>query len=333
MTKQAATSTLLAILCCYCLGAAPPKSAASVNAVQDYFPPSQLIDFAASPDGRWITAYAADGTLLLWETATGHRRDLISHTEVSLYGLAFTPNSSSLLVGDANGLIQLLEIPSGNVLRKMQDRKWVEQFAFSADGSRLASLHDEGITIWDMKTGTELRHVPEKARFSAMALNRDGSLLMTGSEDSKIRILDLSQDRQIAEMELEPKDWVNFFLVDEENGKLISAQGQGDISIWDISTGKKLKILKGHKDQVVWLLLLQQAQTLVSVADDETMKTWDCATGALLSTWSVMPGFVTANGDRLISLDSESGHEIQIWSIASQEKIRTLKYRSPAEKE
>ena len=189
----AAASTLLNILCLSFLGVPPFRASPSVNAAQiDYFPSSELIVFTASPGGRWIAAYAGDRKLLLWEAGTGQRRELLSDYRISLGAgaLEFAPNSSYLVVGDANGLIQLLQIPGGTVLRKMQDRDSVEQFAFSADGSQLAALHHKGITIWNMKIGAESRYLPEESPFTAMALNRDGSLLVTGSEDAKIRILD-----------------------------------------------------------------------------------------------------------------------------------------------
>jgi WD40 repeat protein len=331
----AAASALLNIFCLSFLGVPPFPASPSGNAAQiDYFPSSELIVFTASPDGRWIAAYAADRKLPLWEAGTGQRRELMSDYRISLGAdaLEFAPNSSYLVVGDANGLIQLLQIPAGTVLRKMQDRDSVEQFAFSADGSQLAALHHKGITIWNMKIGAESRYLPEESPFTAMALNRDGSLLVTGSEDGKIRILDLSRSRQIAKIDLEPKDWANFLAIDEGNEKIISAQGHGDISIWDIPTGQKLRILQRHEGQVDWLRLLPDGRTLVSVGDDGTLKTWDCATGALLSTWSITPGFVTAKGDHLISIDPESRHAIQIWSIASRKELQTLNYRSLAEK-
>jgi len=201
MTRRAAVSALLCWFGLLLLRVSP-----SCFAANEYAPPSELIVSTASLDGRWVAAYASDGTLLLWETGTHHRRNLISDYKFSLGpdGLAFTPNSSSLVVGDANGLIQWLEIPSGKVLRKMQDKAWVDAFAFSADGSRLAAWHHKGITIWDMKTGMELKYLPEESPFTAVALNHDGSVLVTGTEDGKIRKLDLLHDRQIATMELEP---------------------------------------------------------------------------------------------------------------------------------
>jgi WD40 repeat protein len=326
MTRRAAVSALL----CW-FGLLPLRVSPSCFAANEYAPPSELIVSTASLDGRWVAAYASDGTLLLWETGTHHRRNLISDYKFSLGpdGLAFTPNSSSLVVGDANGLIQWLEIPSGKVLRKMQDKAWVDAFAFSADGSRLAARHHKGITIWDMKTGMELKYLPEESPFTAVALNHDGSVLVTGTEDGKIRMLDLLHDRQIATMELEPGDWVNCFEIDEPSQKLISAQGHNDISIWDTPISKKVRVLQGHEDQVDSVRLLPQSHTLVSVADDGTLKTWDYASGALLSTWSITPGFVTANGDRLMSLDPKTRHRIYIWSIASRKRLQVLSYRSP----
>ena len=96
-----ALSLVLTWVSCIGIGllTAPPARA------NEYAAPSDVMTLAASPNGRWIAAFTADGTLLLWDTKTWHRRELISHYTISLGsdGLAFSPDSSRLAVGDGDG--------------------------------------------------------------------------------------------------------------------------------------------------------------------------------------------------------------------------------------
>lgn len=329
MVKSSILGLVLISVCWSCLMVA--SSAGLRSRPDEYAAPSDLMTFAVSPDGKWIAAFAADGTLLLWDAETWHRREPITNYKVSLGtdSLAFSPDSSLLVVGDANGLIQIFDDHSGLVVKKIQDRDWVEQFAFCSDGSHLATWNHKGITVWDIKTGKELRFFPEESRLSAIALNGDGSLLITGSEDSKIRIWEIEKGQQISVMDLEARDWVNFFALDERQNLLFSAQGQNDIYVWNLSTGKKLRDLKGHSEQVVWLKLLPEKHMLFSIADDGTLKTWDYMAGILKWSWKVQPGFVTDKGDLLISGDSKAKNQIQVWQIASRSLLKTLVYQSP----
>jgi WD40 repeat protein len=300
----------------------------------EYAAPSDLMTFAASPNGKWIAAFTADGTLLLWDTETWHRRELISNYKVSLGadGLAFSADSSRLAVGDGNGLIQILDAYSGTVVRRMQDKDWVEQIAFSGDGTHLATWNHNGITVWDIGADKELRFFPEESRFSAIALNHDGSLLITGTADSKIQIWDVEKGESTAVIALEAHDWANFIALDEQRRLLFSAQGQNDISVWDLTTEKKLRTLTGHTEQVVWLKLLPEKHTILSVADDGTLKTWDYLTGVLRSSWKASRGFVTDRGDWLVSGDARAKNSIQVWQIASRRLLKTLTYASPHER-
>jgi WD40 repeat protein len=332
MLRRSLSTLFLVLTCWFCVGigsltALPPRP-------NEYAAPSDVLIFTCSPNGKWIAAFAADGTLLLWDTATWHRREPISDYKVSLGsdGLAFSPDSSRLAVGDGNGLIQIFDAYSGTVVRRMQDKDWVEQFAFSGDGTHLATWNHKGITVWDFGADKEIRFFPEKSRFSAIALNKDGSLLVTGTEDSKIQIWDVEKGEGTAVMSLEAHDWVNFIALDEQRRLLFSAQGQNDISVWDLSTDKKVRTLTGHTEQVVWLRLLPEKHTVLSVADDGTLKTWDYLTGALRSNWKVSPGFVTDRGDWLVSGDPKAKNRIQVWQIASRRLLKTLTYVSPHER-
>lgn len=302
--------------------------------VTDYAAPSDLMNGSASSDGKWIAAFAADGTLLLWNTKTWDRRELFSNYKVSLGadGLAFSPDSSRLFVGDANGLIQIFDANSGTAIKKLQDMGGVDQFAFSEDGGRLATWNYKGITIWDISAAKEVRFFPEKSRFTALTLNRDGNLLITGTEDGKIQIWEVRKGQCISEMDLRARDWVNFFALDEKRKLLLSAQGQDDIGVWDLATGKKQRDLKAHTDQVDWLKLLPEKQTLFSISDDGTLKVWNYVTGVMVSSWDVPPGFVTDRGEWLVSGNPTARNQIQVRQIASRRLFKTLTYRSPHEK-
>lgn len=332
MHRKSSLTFLPVLIWWFCAGISSPTGLPTRPT--EYAAPSDLLTFAVSPNGKWITAFAADGTLLLWDTHTWQRRELISNYKVALGadGLAFGPDSSSLVVGDENGLVQTFKTPEAIVIAKMQDRVGVEQFEFSDDGTRLATWNHLGITVWDFRRGEEIKFFPEKSGFTALALNHNGTLLFTGTEDSNMEIWDVERGKCIKAIPLEARDWVNFIALDEKRRLLLSGQGHNDINVWDLSTDKKTRALQGHTDQVDWLKMLLKKHVVISVADDGNMKTWDYLTGDLLSNWQVPSGFVTNGGAWLVSVDPKARNTIQVWQIASRRLLKTLAYVSPHEK-
>ncbi len=64
------------------------------------------------------------------------------------------------------------------------------------------------------------------------------------------------------------------------NGKVL-ASGSADnrVRLWDVATGRQLRVLTGHRDRVTSLAFSPDGKTLASGSRDETVKLWDVATG------------------------------------------------------
>ena len=86
------------------------------------------------------------------------------------------------------------------------------------------------------------------------------------------------------------------------------ATGSGDktVRLWDAATGKAMKTLSGHTDDVSALAYSPDGKVIATGSGDNTVRLWDAATGEALKTLSghsgccvgtgVQPGW---QGDRL----------------------------------
>ncbi len=195
------------------------------------------------------------------------------------------------------------------------------------DGRKLASLHHQGITLWDVGTGKELVFFPIENP-TVIALNRDGSVLAYGTDKTGITLLDVSTGETLQEIPLPEKDWPNYLLFSSDSRWLISAHGNHEIGVWDVQTGERRRTLQEHSEQVISLSLLDDGNTLYSFADDGMLCIWNLSSGQLVAKWDASPGPVSKDGRLLVTADEESG-ALHVWSITLKRKLRTLTYQSP----
>jgi WD40 repeat protein len=113
---------------------------------------------AYSPDGRLLAAGTWDGTLLLWDAATGKLpRDLRGH-KGPIETVAFSADGKRL-VSAANGDpgVFLWETATGRLLRRFGDEPFLRP-AFSPDGKYVAAIRRGTFHVWDAATGREVWH-------------------------------------------------------------------------------------------------------------------------------------------------------------------------------
>ncbi|MDP2363869.1 MAG: WD40 repeat domain-containing protein, partial [Ignavibacteria bacterium] len=111
------------------------------------------------------------------------------------------------------------------------------------------------------------------------------------------------------------------------------ASGSSDrtIRIWDVETGKQLKVLKGHTDQVIGVYFSQHdsASYVASTSFDKTVKLWDIRLGSEVKTLRdhTQPiNNVAYSYDGATIASCSDDKTIKIWStdLTTKEPIMTL---------
>jgi WD40 repeat protein/DNA-binding SARP family transcriptional activator/serine/threonine protein kinase len=243
----------------------------------------------------------ADGSVLreaeeaLHRAVVSSRAVLTVHEEGGPISWTDHPVLGSVFVTQGpedSGLVSVRDASSGDVLRSWRAHEIdVNEVAFSADGSLLATAGDDGfLRVWDTDTQREMISFggPAAGETWGPSFSPDGSQVAAvwreGAEDRDVaRVLTVETGDEVVEIvDLGFPTKTSF----SPDGKRIAvALHDGPVAlVFDVATGNDLFALEGHDGGVNDVAYSPDGRWIATAADDSTAKVWDAGSGALRFT-------------------------------------------------
>jgi WD40 repeat protein len=281
---------------------------------------------AFSPDGSRIVTASANGTLRIWDTASGQLL-FTSSGLLTLNAAMFSPDGKHIVTASSDSKARIWDTEAGQLLVTFSGHSsHFTAAAFSPDGKRIVTASwDHTARIWDAKSGGLVTTLPgHTGKVRSAAFSTDGKRIVTASDDDTARIWDAENGRLLTTVSEEPAT-LNTAGFSPDGKRIVTASWDGTARIWDAENGRLLVTVSTNA--VSSAAFSRDGNRIVTASMDGKARVWDAESGRLLATLSGHNDAVAdaefSPGGKLIVTASHDG-TARIWDAESSRLLAAL---------
>lgn len=294
-------------------------------------------DVAISKDGKTIYSGSSDGTLRVWSVQDGRQIGALISQKALITALSVSPDGLSLAAGTTDGTVELIDLHRRQVRKIVKlGSQPISTLGYSPDGSVLSvstgllpSSRGNGLYLLN-SSDASIRNTLSRDQPAILgaAFSSEGSRLLTGGADNRIRIWSCSDGKQIRvwdaskSADVQASSFVTSVAFSPDGTKVAGSEGDqtgsGDNTarIWDATTGQSLVVLRGHANSLYSVAWSPDGKRLVTGSADKTARLWDAITGREVLTLKghdnvVLKCLFSTDGNRIVTCSSDD--TIKVW--------------------
>jgi WD40 repeat protein len=292
-------------------------------------PDADVLAAAFSPDGAQIVSGGADGTVRVWNAASGKLLRALKAHDGLIKAVAYSPDGDRIVSGSEDKTVRVWDAASSEKpsLTLLGHEGWVNTTAFSTDGGRIVSGSADGtVRVWDAANGEQLQDLNgHHGEVLAAAFSLDGAHIVSGYKDGTVRVWDLASGKQLRRLEGH-QGGVNAVAFSPDGGRIVSGSADDTVRVWDAASESEPLVLSGHEGDVLAAAFSRDGARIVSGAEDRTVRVWDLVTGLVLvlrghERWVTGVEF-SPNGSQVLSASADN--TVRTWDVGTLQDLVVL---------
>lgn len=276
-----------------------------------------------SPDGKLLASASADQTIRIWDVKLGECTAVLEGHESSVTCLDFSHDGAFLVSGSMDETVRIWDLQCRGLERTLMG----EDLSFVCDVScsplaNIFAVASEGynVRIWDRTTGCFTKEFAGSATHIAVKFAPDGQVLFTGSYQEGV-ICMWSPTSERCMMTIPLRKCTLASLSCSTDGLWLAA-GLEDktIVMWSLGALRSPAVpLPRHTAPITNILPSANAQTLVSISQDNSLRVWKLETGQCKLTLEIphlsLPHFTLSRSGAYFAIQTRDRFVSQVWDV------------------
>jgi len=241
---------------------------------------------AFSPDSRQIVTTDDQGAQV-WDAQTYRLLFKLPHGD-AVYQAVYSTDGTRLVTAGGDGAVRIWDAASGVLVRELRRGHAKPHYyavAMSSGGKLVAAIDTTGeiADVWDAATGAPIAEIRNDAlEFPAIAFSSDSHwLATTGGKD--VRVFDTRTRRHAVTIRGLGIQGLAF---DPTGPRLLTAATTGDVSIWAIPSGARIRHLRDVGEPVDAVAFSPDGQLVVAASRDGAEYVWQTGSWELRSQFN-----------------------------------------------
>jgi WD40 repeat protein len=243
------------------------------------FPSSQEVrSVTFSHDGSHVASAGADGTVRVWNAATGVQEDLFLGHDDYCWAVSFSGDGKKVASASQDATVRVWERGTscgGAVL--IDHAAPISGIAFSPDGRTMATCsEDSSIGLWEGLSGVPLVQMKgHDAKVIRIEWSPDSRFLLSGGTDAKVRIWDMTSKSEAFLRQIGGGiNSIGAMCWFPGSSIAVYSDSKGTIYAYDVSRRVHIGELRGHFKSVTGISIVPQLALMASCSMDGTIRVW-----------------------------------------------------------